>query len=93
MKKIMSPGPLKVFLCLLFFSTSLIGEPISGNFATLKLLDKTTNKVSKKIIDVNTAIDWDTLNIKVYGCYSTPPEEIPEDYVLIEVKDYFQEDS
>tara|TARA_B100001123_G_C14947071_1_gene882167 strand:- start:37 stop:426 length:390 start_codon:yes stop_codon:yes gene_type:complete len=87
MKKIMSPGALKIFLCLLFFSTSLIGEPISGNFATLKLLDKTTNKVSKKIIDVNTAIDWDTLNIKVYGCYSTPPEEVPEDYVLIEVID------
>ena len=27
------------------------------------------------------------INIKVYGCYSTPPEEVPEDYVLIEVID------
>ena len=66
---------------------TILGSTGSIGLNTLKLLDKTTNKVSKKIIDVNTAIDWDTLNIKVYGCYSTPPEEVPEDYVLIEVID------
>tara|TARA_B100001123_G_scaffold423893_1_gene534610 strand:- start:47 stop:424 length:378 start_codon:yes stop_codon:yes gene_type:complete len=83
----MSLGLLKIFLLFLFFSASLIAEPIAGNFATFKLLDKITNKVSQKEIEVNSIVNWDSLNIQIYSCYSTPPEEIPEDYVLLEVKD------
>ena len=64
-----------------------MGETIAGDYAVFKLLDKTTNKVSKKDINVNSEINWDSLSIEVYACYSTPPHEIPEDYVLIEVKD------
>ena len=32
-----------------------------------------------------------TLSIKVYSCFTEPPDEIPEDYVLIDVKDNFQD--
>ena len=56
-------------------------------------MDKTTNKVSEKILEVNTETNWDSLNIQIYGCYSTPPEEVPEDYVLIEVKDMLSTDN
>ena len=60
---------------------------IVGNFARLKLLDKTTNKVSQKQLEVNSNTNWDSLNIKIYACYSSPPEEIPENYVLLEIND------
>ena len=88
LRKIMSLGLLKISLYLfLFCSSALVAEPISRKSAKLKLLDKTTNKVTQKTINVNSIIDWDSLNIQIYACYSTPPEEIPEDYILLEVKD------
>ena len=88
LRKIMSLGLLKKYLYLLLFCTSaLVAEPITGTSAKLKLLDKTTNKVTQKTINVNSIIDWDSLNIQIYACYSTPPGEIPEDYVLLEIKD------
>mgnify|MGYP001469631907 CR=1 FL=1 len=88
----MNPGLLEI-LFFLFLSLQLLADPISGNYATFKLLDKTTNKVSEKILEVNTETNWDSLNIQIYGCYSTPPEEVPEDYVLIEVKDMLSTDN
>ena len=88
LRKIMSLGFLKKYLYLLLFcSSALVAEPITGISAKLKLLNKTTNKVTQKTINVNSIIDWDSLNIQIYACYSTPPEEIPEDYVLLEIKD------
>ena len=83
----MSLGLLKIYLYLFLFCSSVLAEPITGTSAKLKLLDKTTNKVTQKTINVNSIIDWDSLNIQIYACYSTPPEEIPEDYVLLEIKD------
>ncbi len=62
-------------------------ETIEKKFASLKLLNKTTNKVSTKDILVSSKISWETLNIEVLYCGSTPPTEIPEDYVLIDVYD------
>ena len=87
LRKIMNLGPLKIYLYLFLFCSPLLGEPIAGTSAKLKLLDKTTNKVTQKTINVNSMVDWDSLNIQIYACYSTSPEEIPEDYVLLEVKD------
>ena len=83
----MSLGLLKIYLYLFLFCYSVLAEPIAGTSAKLKLLDKTTNKVTQKTINVNSIIDWDSLNIQIYACYSTPPEEIPEDYILLEVRD------
>ena len=86
----MNLGNLKYFLIFIFLSKFLLAEPIAGDYAIFKLLDKTTNKVSKKNISVNSKVNWDSLYIEIYACYSTPPKEIPENYVLIEVKDNFQ---
>jgi len=83
----MNLGILKIFLFLFLFCSSVLAVPIAGSLAKLKLLDKTTNKVTQKTIKVNSIIDWDSLNIQIYACYSSPPEEIPEDYVLLEIKD------
>ncbi len=62
-------------------------ETIEKKYASFKLLNKTTNKVSTKDILVNSKISWETLNIEVLYCGSTPPTEIPEDFVLIDVYD------
>ena len=62
-------------------------ETIEKKYASFKLLNKTTNKVSTKDILVSSKISWETLNIEVLYRGSTPPTEIPEDYVLIDVYD------
>ena len=62
-------------------------ETIEKKYASFKLLNKTTNKVSTREILVSSKISWETLNIEVLYCGSTPPTEIPEDYVLIDVYD------
>ena len=62
-------------------------ETIEKKYASFKLLNKTTNKVSTKDILVSSKISWETLNIEVLYCGSTPPTEVPEDYVLIDVYD------
>ena len=73
-----------------FFSLlplTVSAEMIEKKYASFKLLNKTTNKVSTKDILVSSKISWETLNIEVLYCGSTPPTEIPEDYVLIDVYD------
>ena len=62
-------------------------ETIEKKYASFKLLNKTTNKVSTMDILVSSKISWETLNIEVLYCGSTPPTEIPEDYALIDVYD------
>jgi hypothetical protein len=59
-------------------------------YANFKLLDKISNKLNEKTIKVNESGFIGTLNIKVYSCFTEPPNEIPEDYVLIDVKDNFK---
>ena len=71
----------------LLLPLTVSAETIEKKYASFKLLNKTTNKVSKKDILVNSKISWETLNIEVLYCGSTPPTEIPEDYVLIDVYD------
>jgi len=85
----MNLGLLKFFLIILFFSKQLLSEPLQMKYANFKLLDKISNKISEKTIQVNSFDSMGTLNIDVYSCFKEPPDEIPEDYVLINVKDNF----
>ena len=84
-------GLLIKFIIFIFFSFSINGETIKKKYASFKLLNKTTNKVSKKEILVDTTVSWETLIIEVLYCASNPPTEIPEDYVLIDVYDLINE--
>ena len=87
----MNLGLLKYFLIVLFYSNHLFSEPVQMQYANFKILDKISNKLAEKIIRVNESESIGTLNIEVYSCFTEPPNEIPEDYVLIDVKDNFQE--
>ena len=92
-KKNISLGLQIKIILLFFFTFAVYAETTEKKFASLKLLNKTTNKVSQKEILVNSIIEWETLNIKVLYCASTPPNEIPEDYVLIDVYDNINDES
>ena len=87
----MNLGLLKVILLALFFFKHSLAEPIQMKYAKFKLLDKISNKLSEKTIPVDSSDYLGTLSINVYSCFSTPPDEIPENYVLIDVADNFQE--
>ena len=87
----MNLGLLKFFFIILFYSYSVWSEPVQKQYANFKLLDKISNKLVEKSIKVNESDFIETLNIHVYSCLTEPPNEIPEDYVLIEVKDNFRE--
>jgi hypothetical protein len=88
----MNLGLLKLFLIVLFFSKQLLSEPLQMQYANFKLLDKISNILTEKTIAVNNSDSIETLNIKVYSCFTESPDEIPEDYVLIDVKDNFQDE-
>ena len=85
----MNLGLLKFFLIILFFSKQLLSEPLQMKYANFKLLDKISNRISEKTIQVDSFDSMETLSIDVYSCFKEPPDEIPEDYVLINVKDNF----
>ena len=92
-KKTISLG-LQIKIILIFFFTFTVNAvTVEKKFASLKLLNKTTNKVSQKEVLVNSRIEWETLSIEVLYCASTPPTEIPEDYVLIDLYDNVNEES
>ena len=87
----MNLGLLKIFLIVLFYSSQTISEPIQQQYAKFKLLDKISNKLIEKFISVNSSEFIGTLNIKVFSCFTEPPDKIPENYVLIDIKDNFQD--
>ena len=86
-KKKINLGLLIRVTILFLLPLTVSAETIEKKYASFKLLNKTTNKVSTKDILVSSKISWETLNIQVLYCGSTPPTEIPEDYVLIDVYD------
>ena len=86
----MNLGLLKFFFIIIFYSHQVWSEPLQKKYANFKLLDKISNKLTQKSIQVNESDTIGTLSIKVYSCFTEPPNEIPEDYVLIDVKDNFQ---
>ena len=62
-----------------------IEEPLE---IILKYLNKDT--WIEKTISVNDSDVIETIKIEVYACFTEPPDEISEDYVLINVKDNFK---
>ena len=89
----MNLGHLKIILLALFISNQLHSEPLQMKYAKFKLLDKISNKLYKKIILVDSFDKIETLNIEVYACFTEPPDEVSEDYVLVNVKDNFKDKS
>ena len=85
----MNLGSHKLILILLFCfaSMSLKAKPLEGSLVQFQFLDKITAKVSNLDIKVNESMNFESLFIEVFACYKTPPEEIPENYVLLKIYD------
>tara|TARA_X000000368_G_C22521393_1_gene489352 strand:+ start:67 stop:444 length:378 start_codon:yes stop_codon:yes gene_type:complete len=93
----MNLGNLKLIIITIFiyslFSYSLQSEPIEGNLVEIHILDKISAKVTNLKIQVNSSLNFESLNIKIYACYTTPPDEIPEDFVLLKIYDKMEKNN
>ncbi len=87
----MNLGLLKIFFLILFFSNQLLSEPLQMKYAKFRLLDKISNKLIDITIPVNNSDEIETLSVEVYACFTEPPNEISEDYVLVNIVDNFQD--
>jgi len=85
----MNLGSLKLLFFFLFisFSSPLFSQYIESKKAEIKILDKITTKVITLEINVNESINLDSLIIKIFACYKNPPEDIPENFVLLKIYD------
>ena len=79
-----------IFILFFFISISINAKPIEGEVVEIQILDKITAKVTNFNIKNNTSIKFGSLLIEIYTCYVNPPEEIPEDYVLLKIFDNIQ---
>ena len=75
------------FLCLIFFTSSVKTENIMGYSVILGGLDKITAKFTEFEIDVGKSTSFGSLKIFILKCEKRPPEEIPEDFVLMKIDD------
>ena len=71
----------------LFYSYGLYGDAIEGHSVKLQILDKITAQIKIIEVNVNDTYEHSTLKIEIYACYKRPPEEIPEDFVLLRIFD------
>ena len=78
---------LVISIFLLFNKISVLADPIEGNLVTIQILDKITSRLEQQNIEVGKKIRFNSLKIEVFLCMKRPPEEIPEDFVLISVLD------
>ena len=76
----------------LFISYSSNAKPVEGQIVELQILDKITTKVKSVEIGINENLKLGSLLIEIYACYKRPPEEIPEDFVLLKIYDELSED-
>ena len=85
----MNLGALRSLFFFLFisFSPPLFSQYIASNKAEIKILDKITTKVETFEIHVNDSINFNSLHIEIFACYKNPPEEIPENFVLLKIYD------
>ena len=86
----MKPGNLKLyflFFFLIFFTGKIFSSPIEGNKVSLKILDKITSHIESIDLGMNKDYEFGTLQIKIYTCFKSPPEEVPENYVLLKILD------
>ena len=83
---------LTMFLILLFSFNNIRSESVEGNSVTLQLLDKVTAKISSVEIKIGEKYLYGSLEIEIFFCMKRPPEEIPEDFVLLKVIDKLEKD-
>ena len=83
----MNLGVLKLILIILLLSFPSLSEPIEGHSVDIQILDKITAKVKTLEVKVNSFSKFQSLKIEVYACFQNPPDQVPENYVLLKIFD------
>ena len=85
----------KIFFILLFtfliFNNSY-SESLKGHAVAIQILDKITSRLENIEIIVGETIRFGSLQIEIFQCIKRPPEEIPEDFVLMRINDEISSD-
>ena len=91
----MKHGRLKLLFILVFslFSFCSFAELIEGKYVKIQILDKITANIKNLDIPLNHTQQHGSLKIEIYMCYKQPPEEIPEDYVLLKIFDTLNDEN
>ena len=77
-----------IFLLILLTScNNLFAKPITGNSVVLQVLDKITARISTIEIEVGAKAKYGSIEIEIFHCKKRPPEEVPEDFVLMRIID------
>ncbi len=58
-----------------------------GESVVLRTLDKVTATTRDFTVKIGEDLDYGSLNIAVKHCEKTPPEETPETYAFLQIKD------
>ena len=80
---------IRSIIFLIFFITNnyLLAKPISGHTVILQLLDKVSARISNIEIKVGAKAKYASIEIEIFDCKKRPPEEVPEDFVLMLITD------
>ena len=74
-----------IFLIFLITGNYLLAKPVTGNLVVLQILEKVSARISTIEISVGEKILYGSLEIEIFDCKKRPPEEIPEDFVLMRI--------
>ena len=79
----------RFIILIITFTTNnyLSAEPISGYSTVLQVLDKVTARISTIDIMVGEKVKYGSIEIEIFDCKKRPPEETPEDFVLLRIMD------
>ena len=72
-------------VCLLPFSAQ--AENLIGESVKLRTLDKVTAKTQDFDVKIGDTLNFQSLTISVPHCEKKPPEEPPETYAFVQIKD------
>ena len=76
-----------IILLILIFFNNAHAVPINGNMVSLHVLDKVTSRVEIIEVQVGKIVEFGSLQIEIFLCKKRPPEEVPEDFVLLRIYD------
>ena len=76
-----------IFLIFLITDSYLFAKPVTGHSVVLQILEKVSARISTIEISVGEKILYGSLEIEIFDCKKRPPEEVPEDFVLMRIID------
>ena len=63
----------------------ILATDLSASYASLRVMDKVTGRVTKLDVHVGEELNFGKLNILVKKCLTRPPEETPENKAFLTV--------